>query len=103
MRGASNRKAVRSEAGAGTAALPTIETREAKGRLLPHVESYYLFRCEAAELDAVERVDLGQIRFLIRGEGTMTFPDGHSEEMKPIMVAGPGSAAASYTMRGPVL
>src|SRR4051812_12008860 len=103
MRGALNQGTVGSEAGAGAASLPTIETRPAKGRLLPHIESYYLFRCDAAELDGVERVDLGQIRFLIRGEGEMTFPGGRVEKMKPIMVAGPGSAASSYTMRGPVL
>jgi hypothetical protein len=33
----------------------------------------------------------------------MTFPDGHVEPLRPIMVAGPGTAAASYRMRGPVL
>lgn len=101
MRGAAHHRIDQREA--ETRLLATIETKRAKGRLLPHVESYYLFRCDAAELDGVERVDLGQIRFLIAGEGEMTFPDGHVEKLKPIMVAGPGTAAASYRMRGPVL
>jgi AraC-like DNA-binding protein len=82
---------------------PTIELKRAKGRLLPHVDSYYLFRCEADELVGTERVDLGQIRFLLRGEGEMIFPDGHVEPLKPIMVAGPGTAAATYRLRGPVI
>lgn len=81
----------------------TIEWKRATGRLLPHVDSYYLYRCDAAEVNAVERVDLGQIRFLIRGTGEMTFPDGHVERLKPIMVAGPGTAAASYRLEGPVV
>lgn len=83
--------------------MPSIEVRGAKGRLLPHVASYYLYRCDAAELEGTERVDVGLIRFLIAGEGEMTFPDGHVEKTKPIMVSGPGSAAATYRMRGPVL
>jgi AraC-like DNA-binding protein len=104
MRGALNSDIIEPEPAAGAArALPSIEWKRAKGRLLPHVESYYLFRCDGPELEAMERVDLGQIRFLIRGTGEMTFPDGHVEKMKPIMVAGPGTAAASYRMQGPVL
>lgn len=82
--------------------LPSIEVKRAKGRLLPHVDTYYLFRCDADCVDRAERVDLGQIRFLISGEGEFVFPDGHVEQAKPIMVAGPGTAAATYTLRGPV-
>ena len=89
--------------GAENAPAVTIKMKPAKGRLLPHVDSYYLFRAGEGELEGPERVDIGHIRFLIRGEGEMTFPDGHVEPLKPIMVAGPGTAAASYRMRGPVL
>lgn len=82
--------------------LPRIEFRKATGKLLPHVESYYLYRRDAAQVDGIERVDLGQLRFLIRGEGEMTFPDGHVERTRRIMVNGPGTAHATYRMRGPV-
>jgi AraC-like DNA-binding protein len=91
------------EADHAQSGFPTIELKRATGRLLPHVDSYYLYRCDADEIHGVERVDLGQIRFLIRGEGEMIFPDGHVEKLKPIMVAGPGTAAASYRIKGPVL
>lgn len=102
MRGATIRR-FEPEAEDAQSGLPTIELKRATGRLLPHVDSYYLYRCDAAEIHGVERVDLGQIRFLIRGEGEMVFPDGHVEKLKPIMVAGPGTASASYRIRGPVL
>lgn len=102
MRGATIRT-FRPEPDADQIGLPTIELKQATGRLLPHVDSYYLYRCDAEEIPGVERVDLGQIRFLIRGQGEMVFPDGHVEQLKPIMVAGPGTASASYRIRGPVL
>ncbi|WP_294092056.1 helix-turn-helix domain-containing protein [Sphingomonas sp.] len=86
---------------ARAAPAPTIELRNATGALMPHVESYYLFRFDARDIDGVERVDLGQLRFMIRGEGEVTFPDGHVEKTRPIMVNGPGTAAARYRMNGP--
>ena len=82
-------------------ALPHIEFQPAIGPLMPHIESYYLFRQDAAQIEGVERVDLGQLRFMIRGEGEVVFPDGHVEKTRPIMVNGPGTAAARYRIRGP--
>ncbi|RYE03382.1 MAG: AraC family transcriptional regulator [Sphingomonadales bacterium] len=87
--------------GARTIAPPTIEFRQAVGMLMPHIESYYLFRNEAGHIEGVERVDLGQLRFMIRGEGEVTFPGGHVEKTLPIMINGPGTAAARYRIEGP--
>lgn len=80
---------------------PHLEFRKAAGELMPHIESYYLFRYDARDIDGIERVDLGQLRFMIRGEGEVTFPDGHVEPTRPIMVNGPGTAAARYRINGP--
>jgi AraC-like DNA-binding protein len=102
MRGATIRQFA-SDAEGSSSPQPTIELKQATGRLLPHIDSYYVYRCDADEVEGIERVDLGQIRFLIRGEGEMTFPDGHVEPLQPIMVAGPGTAAATYRLRGPVV
>jgi len=101
MRGATNRKLAGLEPGSDPA-MPRIEFVKATGKLLPHVESYYLFRFDADDIEGVERVDLGQLRFLISGEGEVTFPDGHVERTRPIMVSGPGTAAATYKMKGPL-
>ncbi|MEI9926470.1 MAG: DUF6597 domain-containing transcriptional factor [Sphingomonas sp.] len=88
-------------AGASPAASPAIAFREATGALLPLVESYYLYRHDAARIEGVERVDIGQIRFLLRGAGVVTFADGHSEPTHPVLVNGPWSGAASYRVDGP--
>lgn len=81
---------------------PSIEFRKATGSMMPLVESYYLYRFEAPFVEGIERVDLGQLRFLLRGEGEMTFPDGRVERTRSIMINGPGSAAASYQVQGPL-
>jgi AraC-like DNA-binding protein len=83
------------------AATPHIEFRRAAGALMPHVESYYLYRHDAPHIEGIERVDLGQLRFILRGDGELTFPDGRVEQSKQIMISGPGTAAAHYRMRGP--
>jgi len=102
MRGATRRKP-RAELECYSApGFPTIQLKRATGRLLPHVDSYYLYRCDAEEYDGIERIDLGHIRFVTKGGGEVTYPDGHVEQMRPIMVMGPGTAAASFRLRGPV-
>ncbi|NML08227.1 helix-turn-helix transcriptional regulator [Sphingomonas sp. G-3-2-10] len=84
-----------------SAAGPDIEFYQPTGALMPFVESFYLFRYDAASIDGVERVDMGQIRFMLKGEGVLTFPDGHSEPSLPVMVNGAGTGAASYHVDGP--
>ncbi|OAN65390.1 AraC family transcriptional regulator [Sphingomonas sp. TDK1] len=52
-------------------------------------------------IEGVERVDLGQWRFLLHGSGHVTFPDGHREATMPVMVTGPGTAHWTYRIEGP--
>jgi hypothetical protein len=78
-----------------------LEFRKATGALLPQVESYYLYRWDAPMVQGIERVDLGQLRFVLCGEGEMMFPDGHVEPVRRVMVNGPGTAATSYRVFGP--
>ncbi|MCW3838368.1 helix-turn-helix domain-containing protein [Sphingomonas canadensis] len=73
---------------------------EADG-LLPHVHSYYLYRNEAAEIRGVERVDIGQLRFLMRGGGVRFLGDGRADTAFPVSLTGPGQAAAPYRLDGP--
>jgi len=78
-----------------------IQFLPSSGRLLPHIESFYLCHLDSASIDGVERVDLGQWRFFLDGSGQVTFPDGHSESTMPVMVNGPGTAHWTYHIDGP--
>jgi AraC-like DNA-binding protein len=71
------------------------------GRLIPHVESFYLAHIDLPSIEGVERVDLGQWRFCLEGAGTVTFPDGRRESTLPVMVNGPGTAHWTYRLEGP--
>lgn len=88
---------------AGAAGLPEIAFELATTRsLLPFVHSYYLLRNEARDITGIDRVDIGQIRFLLQGRGEMRFPNGRVEATCPVMITGAGTAAAYWRVRGPL-
>lgn len=69
--------------------------------LSPLVTVMYLYRSDDPVIEGIERADVGQIRFMLRGEGGLTFADGRFEPSCPIMINGPGTGAASYRVIGP--
>lgn len=89
------------DGGAGTHGVgPRLDFREAQGECGPYVATYYLYRNDAPVVDGVERVDCGQIRFLLKGEGTLSYFDGGVVGSVPVMVNGPARAAATYHVEG---
>lgn len=82
--------------------IPLIEFKPSTGRLIPHIESFYLYRNDATMIQGTERVDLGQWRFLLRGMGEVTFPDGRVESTYPVTITGPGTAHWRYRIAGPL-
>jgi AraC-like DNA-binding protein len=101
MRGALKMKPAQLAAENDREPRPRIDFRKAEGALIPHVESYYLYRHDGTDIEGIERVDLGQLRFVIKGEGQVIFPDGRAENTRRVMINGPGTAAAQYRIRGP--
>lgn len=88
---------------AGDAGVPLdLVVRRAEGVLAAEVHGYFLFRYDGARLSGQERVDTGQIRFLLQGSGEMAFPAGYVEPLRPMILAGPGSAMADFRMDGPI-
>lgn len=65
------------------------------------VTIFYLFRSDEPVVEGIERADVGQIRFMLKGSGTLTFAGGYSEPSAPIMINGPGTGAAAYRVDGP--
>lgn len=69
--------------------------------IAPLVTLFYLYRSEEPLVSGIERADIGQIRFMLRGSGEICFADGRCEPSFPIMVNGPGTAATAYRVDGP--
>ncbi len=88
---------------AAAAGAPEIAFEPARGSLLPFVQSYYLVRNDAPQISGIERVDIGQIRFMLRGEGAFRYPNGRIEPSCGVMVTGPGTTASTYRVDGPFL
>ncbi|MEZ0496663.1 DUF6597 domain-containing transcriptional factor [Sphingomonas sp. IW22] len=65
------------------------------------VTIFYLYRSDEPVVEGIERADVGQIRFMLRGSGELRFPQGHVEPSCPVMINGPGTGAAPYRVEGP--
>lgn len=69
--------------------------------LSAYISTFYLYRNDDALIEGVERADVGQLRFMLQGAGALTFAEGYTEASCPVMINGPGTAAASYRVDGP--
>ena len=69
--------------------------------LSAYISTFYLYRSEDPVVKGIERADVGQIRFMLKGSGTLSFAGGYIEPSCPVMINGPGTAAAAYRVDGP--
>jgi AraC-like DNA-binding protein len=67
------------------------------------VSVYFQYRADYAIVEDYERADVGYLRFILSGSGSYFFADGRREPSYPLLLTGPGTAAAHYSMNGPVL
>jgi AraC-like DNA-binding protein len=67
-----------------------------------YVSAYYLFECDAATLEQVERADLAQLRFVFSGGGVMTDHHGASHDFHETSLLGPRMRAARVRATGPL-
>ena len=69
--------------------------------LAPFVSTFYLFRTDLPRIEDVDRADVAQIRFMLKGAGEFTFANGAVEPSCEVMINGPGTGAAAYQVDGP--
>lgn len=69
--------------------------------LSAYVSTFYLYRNDTALVEGIERADVGQIRFMLKGSGSLSFAGGYSEPSCAVMINGPGTGAAAYRVNGP--
>jgi len=70
--------------------------------LSPFVTQFYLFRCEEDHIHGSQPAALGHLVFILRGEGSLRFFDGHVDPAHRVSLFGPCSAAAEYSFKGPL-
>lgn len=69
--------------------------------LSAYISTFYLYRSDDPVVRGIERADVGQIRFMLKGSGTLSFAGGYVEPSCGVMINGPGTAAAAYRVDGP--
>ncbi len=79
-----------------------LEFVEPDHRLSSFISLYYRARSDDTEISEIDRADVGQIRFLLKGTGHMEFHDGSTGHNRPVILTGPGSAAARIRLNGPI-
>ena len=68
-----------------------------------YVSSYYLFSADLPQVSDIVRAELGQIRFMLSGQGCYTFGDGEVLGSPAVALLGPTMAASRFDVTGPVL
>ncbi len=70
--------------------------------LAPFVTQIYFFQSEELHIHDRQPAALGHLIFLLRGQGELRFHDGHTDDILPATLFGPGTASAEFTFAGPV-
>lgn len=70
--------------------------------LRDYLSVFYEFRADVAEFEDLERADLAQIRFMLSGEGEMTFADGTMQKPFPVTIIGPTTGMTKVVAKGPL-
>jgi AraC-like DNA-binding protein len=79
----------------------SIEFHPPSEALAPLVETFYLYRCEVADVEGVQRLGVGQIRFMLAGEALFQY--GRTTAMSlPVSVTPPPTSAARYRALSPI-
>lgn len=70
--------------------------------LASHISTYFLHALDYPLIEDRERADVGYLRFLFSGSGSYRYGDGRSAASTPVMLLGPSTQIADYTVNGPL-
>jgi AraC-like DNA-binding protein len=70
--------------------------------LAAHISAYYLVTFDYQQIDDTERADVGYLRFMLSGRGTIHYRSGHEDGDHAVMLIGPASASAPMSITGPL-
>ncbi len=70
--------------------------------LAPYVSIYYRVFFDYPQIEDFERADVGYLRLMFGGHGFYNYPGGQRDPDCPVMLLGPATATASYSITGPL-
>ncbi len=70
--------------------------------LRDYISLFYEFRADVPHFEDMERADLAQFRFMLEGEGSLRFADGHEQASLKIFIIGPTTGMTKVSIKGPV-
>lgn len=65
------------------------------------ISAFYLFETDEGALEEIERADIAQLRFILRGSGQMVFSPDDVREIHPVSIVGPRMKASRVRINGP--
>ena len=65
------------------------------------VSVFYNFRVDLPRFEDVDRADLAQLRFQLKGSGHYRFADGHEQDSPEIQIVGPTMGVTHIAVNGP--
>ena len=69
--------------------------------LAPFISVFYLFQSDEDGFEDIERADIAQYRFILKGAGELTFGDGHRQDIFAASLMGPRTKASRIKVTGP--
>lgn len=70
--------------------------------LREHFSVFYEFRADVQVFEDTDKADRAQLRFMLCGDGTYSFADGHTQRAPAIQIMGPTTGPMHARMNGPV-
>ncbi|MFM2100008.1 MAG: hypothetical protein RLZZ366_1547 [Pseudomonadota bacterium] len=68
-----------------------------------YISAYYHVRVKYPLIEDFERADVGYLRLMFSGSGHYEYPGGHHDPDCPVMLLGPATTTARYSIAGPLM
>jgi AraC-like DNA-binding protein len=86
---------------AGSPSLLDLKYAAPSPALAGYISAFYLFETDEVELEEIERADIAQLRFILKGGGQMMFPAAVACPIAPVSIVGPRMKASRARIQGP--
>ncbi len=86
---------------AGSPSLLDLKYAAPSPALAGYISAFYLFETDEDRLDEIERADIAQLRFILKGAGQMVFGGTDERDIATASIIGPRMKASRVRIEGP--